>query len=176
VQNKKGDWRPIDPNEKYKIVVNDYSFKSGEGYDFAGAENIEYVPERISVAFRHYLDKHHVISPQAPDRIVPLTKNLAQIQRKRDGLYLSIKDAPPNSKLTIVEGTHRSVASIKGFPVPLANPKIFETGIKATADGTQLIKLKGIAEKSWVCVYAQPTVTSKKVLISYPLELENSTK
>lgn len=173
-QNSSGDWKPIDPNGKYKIAVNDYSFKSGEGYDFAGAENIEYVPERISVAFRHYLDKHHVISPQNPDRIVPLTKDLAQIQKKREGLYLSIKDAPPNSKLTVVEGTHRGVSSVKGVPVPLSNPKVVQTGIKATADGSQLVKLNNVAAKSWVCVYAQPTATSKKVMISYPLALDSA--
>ncbi|MBI2810652.1 MAG: bifunctional metallophosphatase/5'-nucleotidase [Candidatus Melainabacteria bacterium] len=176
VQNKSGEWKPVDPNGKYKIAVNDYSFKSGEGYDFAGAEDIEYVPERISVAFRHYLDKHHTISPQAPDRIVPLTKDLAQIEKKRDGLYLSVKNAPPNSKLTIVEGTHSSVASIRGVPVPLSNPKILATGIKATPEGAQLIKLKGVSNKSWICVYAQPTTASKKILVSYPMELENSAK
>ncbi len=173
-QNSHGDWKAIDPNGKYKIAVNDYSFKSGEGYDFAGAENIEYVPERISAAFRHYLDKHHVISPQAPDRIVPLTKDLAQIQKKRDGLYLSIKDAPPNSKLTVVEGTHRGVSSLRDVPVPLSNPKIVETGIKATAEGSQLVKLNGVAAKSWVCVYARPSATTKKIMISYPLELNSA--
>lgn len=175
VQNSKGEWRPIDPNGKYKITVNDYSFKSGEGYDFAGAENIEYVPERISVAFRHYLDKHHVISPQAPDRIVPLTKDLAQIQKKRDGLYLVIKGAPPKAKLTVVEGKYRSVSSIKGIPVPLSEPKILVSGINVTPAGDQTIKLKNTAQK-WVCVVAQPSMTSKKVLISYPLDLEKIEK
>jgi len=131
------------------------------------------VPERISAAFRHYLDKHHTISPQEPDRIVPLTKDLAEIQKKRDGLYVSVKGAPPNAKLTVVEGKNRSVASIDGTPVPLSEPKIMTAGIKATPKGTQMIKLKTVADKSWVCVFAQPSATSKKTLISYPLQTEN---
>jgi 5'-nucleotidase len=176
VENKSGEWKPVDPNGKYKIAVNDYSFKSGEGYDFSGAENIEYVPERISAAFRHYLDKHHTISPQSPDRIVPLTKDLAQLQKVSDGLQVVVQGAPPNSKLTVIQGTHRSVASINGVPVPVASPKVLVTGIKSTPDGSRSIKLKNVSDKSWICVYAQPTATSKKLLISYPLAVEKSAK
>jgi 5'-nucleotidase / UDP-sugar diphosphatase len=178
IEDSHGEWKPIDAHAKYKIAVNDYSFKSGEGYDFAGAENIQYIPERISVAFRHYLDKHHDVTPQASNRIVPLTAGLAELEKKKDGYYLSIKGAPADAKLTVVEGSGSGVESIKNIPVPLSHPKILQTGIKATADGTQTIKLgsdKGSLD-GWVCVYAQPTPTSKKVLTSYPLELKSLSK
>ncbi|RTL38785.1 MAG: bifunctional metallophosphatase/5'-nucleotidase [Candidatus Melainabacteria bacterium] len=174
VQDKNGDWKPVDPNAKYKIAVNDYSFKSGEGYDFSGAENIEYVPERISVAFRHYLDKHHEITPNLPDRIVPLTKDLAQVEKKQNGIYLVVKNAPPNSKLTVVEGTNRGVSTINGVVVPLSNPKILSAGLKTGTTGTQSIKLTGKSEKGWVCVFAKPVGAAKKALISYPLDVEKA--
>jgi 5'-nucleotidase / UDP-sugar diphosphatase len=162
VEDKNGEWKPVDPNGKYKIAVNDYSFKSGEGYDFSGAENIEYVPERISAAFRHYLDKHHVISPQAPDRIVPLTRGLAQLHRKGSDISVSVKDVPPNCRLTVVEGTQRGVSAIRGMTVPVSNPKVLETGIKSEPGGTQSIKLHSANDKGWICVYAQPIGATEK--------------
>lgn len=174
VEDKNGEWKPVEPNGKYKIAVNDYSFKSGEGYDFSGAENIEYVPERISAAFRHYLDNHHVIAPQTPDRIVPLTKDLAQLHKKNGELSVSVKEVPPNSRLTVIEGTQRGVSAIRGMTVPVANPKVLETGIKALPGGTQAIKLKSTNDKGFICVYAQPIGASKKAMISYPLEVQKA--
>ncbi len=171
VQDKNGEWKPVDPNGKYKIAVNDYSFKSGEGYDFSGAENIEYVPERISAAFRHFLDKHHVIVPQSPDRIVPLTKNLAQLERKQNGLYLNVSNAPPNAKLTILHGAQRGVSSANGMVVPLFGAKVSLTGAKTGPNGSVSIKLKDAPEKGWICVWAQPIGAAKKAMISYPLEV-----
>lgn len=172
VKDKDGAWKPIDPSAKYKIAVNDYSFKAGEGYDFSGAENIEYIPERISVAFRHYLANHHTISPQAPDRIVPLTKDLAEIEKRGDGLTIVVKGVPVNSRLTVIEGPHKGVQCVNGVPVPLAAPKIVTSGLRVRADGTQLIKLgKTINDKSVFCVVARTNPPGKKVLISYPLEV-----
>jgi 5'-nucleotidase len=177
VKDHNGDWKAIDPKGKYKIAINDYTFKSGEGYNFEGAEDIQYVQERISVAFRHFLDKHHEVSPQSPNRIVPLTADLAQLQKKNGELYLQIK-APTGSKLTVVEGSSSGLESIGNIPVPLTNPKIFESGFKEGADGTFTIKLgkskNALKGERWVCVYAKPSLAAKKTLISYPIEIKNS--
>lgn len=42
------DGTPIDPEKDYRIVTNDFMFSGGDGYDFAGAHNIDetYVPIR----------------------------------------------------------------------------------------------------------------------------------
>ncbi|HEY9679619.1 MAG TPA: bifunctional UDP-sugar hydrolase/5'-nucleotidase [Drouetiella sp.] len=171
-QNKSGEWKPIDANSKYKISVNDYSFKAGEGYDFSGAEDVKYVQERISAAFRHYLAKHHTITPQQPDRIVPLTAELATLEKRSTGAVISVKGAPPKARLTLVTGSERGVDCFEGTAVPLSHPKLVAGALKASVQGTQTIKVPtSETSDKWYCVIAQSPTATKKVLVSYPLDM-----
>jgi len=70
-QNDAGNWEVLDPSKEYKIVVNDYTFRGGEGYDFSIAKSVSTSKDRIADAFRSYILKHKKIAPQPPNRITP---------------------------------------------------------------------------------------------------------
>lgn len=182
VRDDKNIWKPIDPQEKYKIGINDFSFNAGEGFDFSSAENIQRTPDKLSLMLRHYLKKHNDVAPQPPSRIVPITADLAKIESEGNDRFVNIKGVVPNSKITIVSGTDQGVSPILDkIPTPLTDAKIVETGIKATAEGRAHVKLtekldqKGGGSK-WICIIAEPPATApaggKRTLISYPLPLD----
>ncbi len=100
-QDQAGKWKPIVPEEKYKIAVNDYSFGGGEGYDFKTASDIVREPEKVSDAVTEFLHNHHDIVPQFPQRIVPVTQGLLSVDGHQ---VLQVRNVPPEAKLIFVSG------------------------------------------------------------------------
>ena len=82
VEEPDGSLKPIDPHAQYKIVINNYSFGGGEGFDFSTATDKEITGDRIAVALDRYLHHHKVVTPQAPSRIVPVTADLLTVTGK----------------------------------------------------------------------------------------------
>lgn len=124
-QNETGRYRPIEYSGQYKIVTNDYTFKTGQGFNFSGAQDIKYSPDRLSVALRSYLLKHKQVKPQAPCRIVPLMDGLLTVKGKAPDKILHVKDTVPGSKLTLVVGQKGGIEPVlSAFPVPLSRPRI----------------------------------------------------
>lgn len=187
VQESDGSWSPVKKESLYKIAINDFSFKGGEGYDFSKATNQKYTPDKISVALEHYLHKHKVITPSRPSRIVPVTGDLLTVEGKGSTRELTVKGAPPSATLVLLTGKGEGAQTVmEDFPVPLADPHICEPSARSDSSGAYtwhlpVSKLKakkaGDNSKTWVCVVAQPKKTAKgspkgRILISYPIELD----
>jgi len=182
LQDQDGKWKPIDPKQKYKIVVNDFTYTGGEGFKFQeGATDVQPTADRMSVAFKRYLAKHKDLTPQPPSRIVPISSGIAQLKSEGSSKYVEVKDVAPNAHLTLVEGQGRDVASIDDKPVPFSSPKVIESDVQATADGTYKFKLPPEVSDTKdpnkeVCVIVVPprTAKSKRPLVSYPLPILQS--
>lgn len=69
VEDKDGKWLAVDAKASYKIAVNDYNFKGGDGYDFAGATNIIYTDKKLSDALRDFIIEHKYVQPYFGHRI-----------------------------------------------------------------------------------------------------------
>ncbi len=74
VQNAAGDWLSIEKTASYKIAVNDYNFKGGDGYNFSKATDVKYTDEKLADALRAYITKHKHIRPSFSHRIMPVSR------------------------------------------------------------------------------------------------------
>jgi len=68
-QTEAKEWLPINQNALYRIAVNDYTFKGGEGYDFSGAVNVEHSNKDLASVFHDYLLKYKNVKPHYGNRI-----------------------------------------------------------------------------------------------------------
>ncbi len=74
MQNGAGAWFPVEKKASYKIAVNDYNFKGGDGYDFSKATDIQYTDENLADALSAYIRKHKHVRPSFSHRITPVDK------------------------------------------------------------------------------------------------------
>jgi len=170
-EDKEGSYSSVDPEREYKIAINNYTFQSGEGYDFKSAKNVVNTPERVGIPFRQYLEAHPSVRPQPPSRIVPITENVLSAFKK-DKVVAKITGIVPNSKVTLYSGTGRGVTPVENkFPVPLQKPK--EVTDSLTADANGQCVWRGNIEGSWMCAVVHPPKGTKprKIVISYPIEV-----
>ncbi len=72
--DESGQWLPVKRQALYKIAVNDYTFKGGEGYDFSGAANVQYSDKDLVSVLHDYLLKHKYIKPHYGNRIILIDK------------------------------------------------------------------------------------------------------
>ena len=68
-EGKGGTWTALSDTADYRIAINDYSFKGGEGYDFSRASDIKDTGRRLSAYLSEYLVQHKKIAPAAAGRI-----------------------------------------------------------------------------------------------------------
>jgi len=186
-ENKDGTYSPVDEKKEYKIAINNYTFQSGEGYDFKDAKNVVNTPERIGIPFRQYLETHSSVKPQTPSRIVPITENILSAFRT-DRVIATIKNVPPNSKVSLFSGTERGIApaaNMNNIPLPLKDPKIYasftsdENGQYVWRGNLHAPSEEDLKDKSdrrhivWLAALVQPPKSSslKKRIISYPVEV-----
>lgn len=66
-----GKWEPVQPDNTYKIAVNDFTFKGGEGYDFSSATDIVKTEKRLSIFLMNYLIKNKKVCPLPGTRLFP---------------------------------------------------------------------------------------------------------
>lgn len=66
-----GKWENVQPDKFYKIAVNDFTFKGGEGYDFSDATDIVRTEKRLSIFFMNYLIKNKKVKPCPGTRLFP---------------------------------------------------------------------------------------------------------
>lgn len=177
VQDKKGAWVPVDPSGEYKIAVNSYTFKSGEGYDFADAKDIHYFPDKIALPFRKYLKDHKKVTPIGPERIIPITSLGAGVNKGE----LSLSGLQPGSRITIVAGTARGIGTIfDSLPVPVEKPKVIKSGLRAgesSSFSTMIAnELDDNKQMTFVTAVVQPpkSQSRRKTLMSYPLSLDQN--
>lgn len=173
-EDKDGSYSPVDESKEYKVAINNYTFQSGEGYDFKDAKNIVNTPERVGIPFRQYLEAHPSIKPQLPSRIVPITENVLSAFKK-EKVVAKISNVVPGSKVTLYAGTDRGVTPVENkFPVPLKKP--FEITDDLTADANGRCIWRGNASGSWLCAVAHPPKGTKprKLIISYPVEVKQA--
>jgi hypothetical protein len=131
----------------------------------------------MSVSFRHYLSQHKDLKPEPPSRIIPISRDVAEVKWESGAPYVEVKNVPRNAHLTLVEGVGRGVSSIDDKPVPLNSPKVIEDGVKASEEGTYKFKLPAaVADtkdpEKQVCVIAMPAgmVSAKNhAVFSYPV-------
>lgn len=178
---EKGEWRPIKPDGAYKIVVNDYTFKGGEGYQWSGTSDVVRLPDLLSDAFHKYLIKHKTIRAQLPNRIVPVTSGLAEFVGKSQP-KLVIHLPSPSTKVILQYGEDLGVEPFSketiSRPVPLtglAQPVILESKRAARRQSTELTvdtKSPGQSRKylNLVVICKQSKSASlKDFAVSYPL-------
>lgn len=70
------DGTPIDENKTYRVVVNDFMFTGGDGYDFSNAKNVEetYIPVRDVLVEKIKSEK--TITPKEIDYIKDISKTM----------------------------------------------------------------------------------------------------
>lgn len=182
-QNDKGTWEPVEPDKSYRIAVNNYTFQSGEGYNFTDAKDVKFLEERVSIPFKNYLSKNPKVAPAAPSRIVPLTEGV--LTRSGDD-SISIAGAQPGSRITLVAGRGEGVEPVfDSLPVPLEGAKVITSGLLVGESGERTIgkvsTLLGLNEtKGGAPVYLAAIVhppkkgKNRKTLISYPLEFKKA--
>lgn len=171
-EDKDGSYSPVDPDKEYKIAINNYTFQSGEGYDFKDAQNIVNTPERVGIPFRQYLEAHPSVKPQLPSRIVPITENVLSAFRK-EKVVAKIGNLIPGSKVTLYSGTGRGITTVENrFPIPLQKPD--EITDDLTADQSGQCIWRGNTDRTWLCAVAHPPKGAKarKLVISYPVEIQ----
>lgn len=66
-------WSDINKKALYKIAVNSYNFRGGDGYDFSNAKDIDCIGKRVADALRAYIAKHQHIKPKFSGRIKPIS-------------------------------------------------------------------------------------------------------
>lgn len=171
-ENKDGSYSPVDEDKEYKVAINNYTFQSGEGYDFKDARNVVNTPERVGIPFRQYLEAHPSVKPQLPSRIVPITENILSAFKK-DKVVARIKGVAPGSKITLYQGTGRGVTpAAKNLPVPLEKPSEISDDLTSDANGQCV--WRGTPSGSWLCAVVHPPKGTKprKTIISYPIEIK----
>jgi 5'-nucleotidase / UDP-sugar diphosphatase len=175
-QDKNGSWKPLDLQAKYRIAVNDYTFNGGEGYDFSAATEVNDSKQRLAKFFRDYLARQKTVSPQTPNRIVPVASDLAAVDVKTDSHQpqMVIKAHTPGARVLIVRGTGRGVSLIKGtkYPVPLQNAKLIRS--TTLGRGEKEVHVTLPQDKSSQAQYAAillPKGQSQPPQVSSPLDL-----
>lgn len=70
------DGTPIDENKTYKVVINDFMFTGGDGYDFTNAKNVDetYIPIRDVLV--EAIKEAKTITPESIDYIKDIEKVL----------------------------------------------------------------------------------------------------
>jgi 5'-nucleotidase len=177
----RGDWRPIKSDGTYKIVVNDYTFKGGEGYEFSGVSDVVRLPDLLSQAFHKYLIKHKTINAQAPNRIVPVTGGMASLVRRKDEI-LAVQLPTRSAKAVILFGKELGAEPYyklaKTLPVPISGISEAEDfkGKQAFIGQTSCWVVKVSELKKWstypyAVVVCRPTKSTpiKDLKVSYPL-------
>ncbi len=172
-QDDDGSFKPLEKDKKYKIVINDYSFKGGEGYDFSGHEKPVYKKEKISDSLKAYLKYKGHIAPESPKRIVSVDTSIARLKVIGGGKRtVQIAGVKPGSKITLVIGSDRGVDSIGSrIAVPLADPKILKASAKANANGEFVWTVPSEVKSKWVCVVVQAPGKGSKRTVSGPIRL-----
>lgn len=74
------DGTEIDPEKMYKVVVNDFMFTGGDGYDFSAAENVDetYVPVRDVLV--EAVKEQKEVSPEKIDYIENISENAETVE------------------------------------------------------------------------------------------------
>lgn len=178
-RNPKGDWEELSPEKTYKIAINNFNFNGGEGYDFSGATDIKSTDERLSEVLADYLYKMKRVSPNKPNRIVPVSGGLLALKKTGEALTLELTGCPPNSPLTLVMGDGPGVSTVAGpLPVPLMNAKVYRTGSRSDQTGSFKWRLRSAPAKKWFSVIVHPSKRkgAYKTLISKPVSAAVSSK
>lgn len=172
-EDEGGSFKPLDKDKKYKIVINDYSFKGGEGYDFSGHEKPVFKTEKISDSLKAYLKHKGHIAPQSPKRIVSVDGSIAKLKSAGGKKMVQVAGVKPGSRLTFVVGSGKGVDAIaKQIAVPVAEPKILKAGAKANTKGEFTWIVPSEIKGKYLCVVVQsPNKSVKKHSVSYPLKL-----
>ena len=133
---KDGQWQEVDPVASYRIGMTDYSFKGGEGYQFADAKNIKFTELKLNEYLKRYLQNHPQIKPQYGDRIAWLNGTLLPALVGNDFSTNAKFDHCSNIKVSIYTSDKLGVSTVfsdrhkngeqeksKAAVVPLDNPE-----------------------------------------------------
>lgn len=133
---KDGQWQEVDPVASYRIGMTDYSFKGGEGYQFADAKNIKFTELKLNEYLKRYLQNHPQIKPQYGDRIAWLNGTLLPALVGNDFSTNAKFDHCSNIKVSIYTSDKLGVSTVfsdrhkngeqeksKAAVVPLENPE-----------------------------------------------------
>lgn len=185
-ENENGVWKPIEATGSYKIVINDYSFKGGQDYDFSGASDVTYLPDLVSDAFHNFLVKHKSIRPCLPHRIVPVTGGLAEVKSASGRQELMVHLTDRTGKTTIVFGKELGAQPLSTigktpFPVPLTGLCTREMAKGRISRGNacdrtfDLTGLKPDLEHQYAVVICRVTksASGKAFKVSYPIQIDN---
>lgn len=172
-QDDKGVFKPLEKDKKYKIVVNDYTFKGGEGYDFSGAESTVFKKDKISDSLKAYLKHVKNIFAKSPQRIVAVDSNIARLENSLKRKSLVVSGVKAGSRLTFVSGSARGVSSIsERIAVSVDNPKVVKSAAKANRNGEFTWNVPSDMKGKWLCVVVQPPGKStRKFSVSTPIEI-----
>jgi 5'-nucleotidase len=136
-QGKEGNYEPINPDELYRIGMNDYSFNGGEEYDFKDAKDVVDTGLRLSTIFEDYLKKVKKVTPVPPDRFLRVSSNIAKKRSDAKGDVIDIDYPSPGAELTVIAGDDKGVSFLKQHGVvPLSNPYVLRN--TKTDDGGRL--------------------------------------
>lgn len=120
-QNNKGHWEYVDREKGYRVAINDYNFKSGEGHDFSHAENPQFCEKRLSDILEAYLETAKRITPARPNRIVRITDEALAIEHYQDHITAMV-NCQPGAEVVMFAGSSVGVEHTPfGVAIPLSD-------------------------------------------------------
>jgi 5'-nucleotidase len=187
---KAGLWQAVDPNSRYRVAINSYSFSGGEGYDFSQATDVQKLPDKMNEVMRDYLKKVQSHKAHSPDRICPISTTLLRPEKDGKRVKLHVQTEFENARIYLVAGDGLGVDSVtlkanatRAIPVPLSNPRIVRS---ENMRGTNTIDLEPPApteldqraKKQLIAVIVEPIKGSKngskgKIQVSAPVDLND---
>lgn len=127
-ENKEGRYEPVVAENLYRIVINSFSFKGGEEYDFKGAKDVVDTGLKMSNTVADYLKKMKKVSPLAPERILSVSSTIARRKTDDKNDLITIDYPCAGSELSVVAGSDRGVSFLnKVGVVPLTAPRLVRT-------------------------------------------------
>lgn len=130
--NQDGTWHDLKDDGQYRIAVNDFSFNGGEGYMFAGAQDIVKSTNTLAQVLSEYLKRHKTVAPHSCACVVPVSENLLTVANRNNGRCLQINAPKPGSKITLVVGQELGIGTIFGSQlIPVDKVKVVASKISS---------------------------------------------
>lgn len=143
--DKDGGWKPLKLDQSYRIVINDFSFNGGEGYDFKTAKNVVITDKKLSVIFQEYLERVKRVRPHSPSRLVAVNGELVKEQSSDSDRRFTISYPAPGAEISIITGSAEGVELLpKIGTVPISAPHLAKSGLRLNENGQYAIRASEI--------------------------------
>ena len=176
-----GHWQPLNESDDYRVAMTDYSFSGGEGYDFTDAKDVHKTDKKLNVYLRHYLETTKSVGPQRPNRIVAVSRAVADgvLKNKWDDIVNTYTAVDKAANVSIFTSDNLGVellpASRPGVVLPLYGATSVRSGLTSEEARAFLTSAGGQKKlKQWTALVVKLAGgESAKTIVSQPLKVDD---